>query len=115
MNFVMSAKRIRSTVSRNLKEYQRSIISAILNGKDCLVIQPTGSGKSLCFQFPPIHVNKKAVIITPTISLMHDHVTNAAEIGLNAVYLGSAQLDLMAEERAFSEEHDVQLIYVTPE
>ena len=97
------------------KKYQQLIINAILDGNDCLVIQPTGSGKSLCFQFPPIHENKKAVIITPTISLMQDHVTNANEIGLNAIYLGSAQLDTTAEERAFSEEHNVQLIYVTPE
>lgn len=60
-----------------LKEYQQLIIKAILNGKDCLVVQPTGS--DICFQFPPIHENKKAVIITPTISLMQDHVTNAFE------------------------------------
>ena len=97
------------------KKYQQSIINAILDGNDCLVIQPTESGKSLCFQFPPIHENKKAVIITPTISLMQDHVTNANKMGLSAAYLGSAQLDLTAEERVFSEEHNIQLIYVTPE
>lgn len=36
------------------RNYQKRAISAILEGRDCMVIQPTGSGKSLCFQFPPI-------------------------------------------------------------
>ena len=83
------------------KDYQKDIIDAIIKGQDCLVIEPTGSGKSLCFQFPAIHENKKAISITPTISLIQDHVRNAEDMGLNAVYLGSAQRDLTAEVRAF--------------
>ena len=45
-------------------------IDATLEGRDTLVIHPTGSGKSLCPQFPPVFQDKKAYIITPTISLM---------------------------------------------
>ncbi|MDA8002864.1 MAG: DEAD/DEAH box helicase, partial [Alphaproteobacteria bacterium] len=40
------------------RDYQRLAISAALNGKDSLIIQPTGSGKSLCYQFPShVHIN----------------------------------------------------------
>lgn len=41
-----------------------------LNGTDSLINQQTGSGKSLCYQFPPVYTQTKAVIICPTISLM---------------------------------------------
>ena len=68
------------------------VISALLSGKNCLVVHPTGSGKSLCFQFPPVFENKKAIVLTPTISLMQDQVANLDEKEIKAVYLGSAQL-----------------------
>ena len=41
-----------------------------LLGKDSIVVQPTGSGKSLCLQFPPVYQEKKGIVVTPTISLM---------------------------------------------
>ena len=56
------------------KNFQKKIIDSTLEGRDTLVIHPTGSGKSLCFQFPPVFQDKKAFIITPTISLMQDQV-----------------------------------------
>lgn len=43
----------------SFKPFQREVIDATLQGKDTLVVYSTGSGKSLCFQFPPIHENKK--------------------------------------------------------
>ena len=54
----------------------------------------------MCFQFPTAHQGKIAVVITPTISLMQDHVENCEDYGINlkAAYLGSTQLDLRAEE-----------------
>ena len=67
-----------------------------------------------CFQFPPVHQNKKAVIVTPTISLMQDQVHDLYSKGISSVYLGSAQLDKQAEESAMSLEGE-GLIFVTPE
>ena len=87
----------------SFKPFQREIISATLEGKDSLVIYLTGSGKSLCFQFPPVHENKKGIIVTPTISLMQDQVEKLNSMGIPAVYLGSAQFDKQAEVRAFQE------------
>ena len=97
------------------REYQKQAITAILDGKDCLIIQPTGSGKSLCFQFPPICQNKKSFVITPTISLMKDQVTNCRERGINAVFLGSAQPDKSLEDQALSPDSSESIILVTPE
>ena len=56
----------------HFKSFQSKIIDAVLKRKDTLVIQPTGSGKSLCFQFPAVYTKKLTLVITPTISLMQD-------------------------------------------
>lgn len=58
----------------SVKPFQRNRICADLEGQDTLVVHPTGSGKSLCFQFPSVDENKKAVVITPTISLMKNEI-----------------------------------------
>ena len=94
------------------REYQKQAIIAILDSKDCLTIQPTGSGKPLCFQFPPIYQNKKSLMITSIISLMKDQVTNCRERGINAVYLGSAQ---SLEDQALSPDSSESIIFVIPE
>ena len=54
----------------HFKEFQSRIIDAVLNKKDSLVIQPTGSGKSLCYQFPAVYTKRLTLVITPTISLI---------------------------------------------
>ena len=60
-------------------DFQKSVIDCTLSGRDSIVVQPTGSGKSLCFQCPPVYANKKVIVISPTISLVHDQVTNVSE------------------------------------
>ena len=70
---------------------------------------------NLCFQFPPVFEDKKAIVVTPTVSLMQDQVTNLEEKGIKAVYLGSAQLDVSVEDHALSPGSDVSLVFVTPE
>ena len=99
----------------SFKPFQKTIVNAALDGKDTLVIQPTGSGKSLCFQFLPVYLNKKAIIVTPTISLMQDQVYKLNSIGIPSVYLGSAQLDKQVESRALKPDSNEHLIFVTPE
>ena len=54
------------------KDWQLRAIKALVGGQDALVVQPTGSGKSLCYQFPAIWLKKTTVVLTPTISLMDD-------------------------------------------
>ena len=99
----------------SFKPFQKTIITAALEGRDTLVIQPTGSGKSLCFQFIPVYLKKKAIIVTPTISLMQDQVHKLNSIGISSVLLGSAQLDKQVEVHALKPGSREHLIFVTPE
>ena len=99
----------------SFKSFQRKIIDATLAGEDTLVLYPTGSGKSLCYQFPPVYLNKKAIIVTPTISLMQDQVAKLHSLGLKAVYLGSAQYDKELERVSLEPNSDDVIIFVTPE
>ena len=48
------------------KPFQKKVINSILSQQYCLVIQPTGSGKSICFQFPAVYKNKMAIVVAPT-------------------------------------------------
>ncbi|GFZ20020.1 RECQ helicase L2 [Actinidia rufa] len=69
------------------RPYQKEIIENILQGKDCLVVMATGSGKSLCYQVPPLVVNKTAVVISPLLSLMQDQVMALRQRGIKADHL----------------------------
>jgi hypothetical protein len=60
------------------RPFQRGIVEAVLGGRDCLTVMATGSGKSLCYQLPPLISGKPAIIISPLISLMQDQVSSKA-------------------------------------
>ena len=95
------------------KDWQLHVIRATLEGKNTLVVQPTGAGKSLCFQFPATVTKKMTIVITPTISLMIDQVQNLRSRGLTATYLGSAQKDTTMEVKV--SEGSFNIVYCTPE
>ena len=77
----------------HLKDWQMKAIQATIEGRNTVIIQPTGSGKSLCFQLSPLISGRTTVVITPTISLMQDQTASLQEKGLQASYLGSTQKD----------------------
>ena len=58
---------------------------------------------------------QKAVVITPTISLMQDQVCNLRQKGIKSTYLGPAQLDKEAESNVLDPNSDISVIFVTPE
>ena len=97
------------------KDYQKQAIDAALKKQDVLVIQPTGKGKSLCFQFPPVYEQKKALVITPTISLMRDQTEQLNAYGLKVVYLGASKRYTQPSQNAVSPSSDINLIFATPE
>ena len=71
-------------------DFQELVIDNALAGRDSIIVQPTCSGKSLCFQFPPVYTNKKAIVVSPTISMMYDQVTNLLGKKIKSTFLGSA-------------------------
>ncbi|KAL3358829.1 hypothetical protein AABB24_015761 [Solanum stoloniferum] len=95
------------------RPYQKEIIEKILDGKDCLVIMATGSGKSLCYQVPPLITGKAAVVISPLISLMQDQVMALKHRGIKADYLSSAQTGRGVQSNAELGHYDI--LYMTPE
>ena len=54
----------------SFKDWQLTVIKATVDGKNSLIVQPTGSGKSLCFQFPGVVTGKITVVLMPTVSLI---------------------------------------------
>ena len=94
------------------RDFQKESIDAVLNKKNCLVIQSTGNGKSLCYQFPAIYTGNTTLVITPTISLMHDQTRELKSKGIDAIFLGSAQTDPNADKRAFDKQNPASVIFV---
>ncbi|MFM8415075.1 MAG: DEAD/DEAH box helicase, partial [Planctomycetota bacterium] len=57
-----------------LRPLQAEAIAAALAGRDSLVVMPTGGGKSLCYQLPPLVGDTTDVVISPLVALMKDQV-----------------------------------------
>ncbi|MBI5881723.1 MAG: RecQ family ATP-dependent DNA helicase [Elusimicrobia bacterium] len=68
---------------------QREAVQAALSGRDCLVVLPTGGGKSLCYQFPAAMGRGLVLVVSPLIALMDDQVDSARRLGLAADALHS--------------------------
>ena len=73
----------------NLQEFQKEAAKAAIFGKDCIVVQPTGSGKSICYQLIALLSKKLAIVFTPTVALMYDQVQQLRSRGITAVVLDS--------------------------
>jgi len=73
------------------KKFQLEAIEAILCGKDVIVVQPTGSGKSLCYVAPALlNPGKITLIIEPVTAVITDQVKSLQSKGIDAVALGSS-------------------------
>src|SRR5262245_2665238 len=68
---------------------QRKIIDAVLAGRDCIGVMPTGAGKSLTFQVPAKLLGGTVLVLSPLISLMKDQVDALERFGFRAAVLNS--------------------------
>lgn len=95
---------------------QAAIIEHVVSGNDCLVVMPTGGGKSICYQIPAMMRPGVGVVISPLISLMRDQVQALKRLGINAECLNSslASGEARAIKRAVYA-GELQLLYVAPE
>lgn len=98
---------------------QQKIIKALLKGKDCFVIMPTGGGKSLCYQLPALMLDGTAIIISPLIALMKNQVDAIRNFGTEmgiAHFLNSsltkAEIKTVREDLVSGK---TKLLYVAPE
>ncbi|HZN35889.1 MAG TPA: ATP-dependent DNA helicase RecQ, partial [Pirellulaceae bacterium] len=95
---------------------QRDVIAAVLAGRDCLCIMPTGGGKSLCYQLPAVAREGLTLVVSPLIALMKDQVDGLTRLGIAATYINSSlapaeafqRIDQMAAGR-------YDLVYIAPE
>ena len=95
---------------------QEEILAAVLNGKDVLAVMPTGSGKSLCFQLPPIVREGLTLVVSPLIALMRDQVAQLRELGIEAGSLNSSTE--VEDRRRIAQgirERKLRLLYIAPE
>ena len=65
----------------SFKPGQRQIIDHLLSKTHVLAVMPTGSGKSLCYQIPPLVLNERAVVVSPLMALMDDQVASLQDLG----------------------------------
>ncbi|WNN48458.1 ATP-dependent DNA helicase RecQ [Siccibacter colletis] len=95
---------------------QETIINTVLGGRDCLVVMPTGGGKSLCYQIPALVNDGLTVVVSPLISLMKDQVDQLLANGVAAACLNSTQSrDQQLEVLAGCRTGQVRLLYIAPE
>ena len=72
------------------REGQEAVIKCILAGQSALAIFPTGSGKSLCYQLPALHLEGLTVVVSPLIALMKDQIDFLKSHGVAAARLDSS-------------------------
>ncbi len=95
---------------------QQAIVQQVIDGRDALVLMPTGGGKSLCYQIPSLVREGTGIVVSPLIALMQDQVDALTELGVRAAFLNSTQDWRVARdvEQAFLA-GELDLLYVAPE
>src|SRR3954469_9184963 len=95
---------------------QERAMRAVLDGRDSVVVLPTGGGKSLCYQAPAVLRGETTVVVSPLIALMKDPVDGLQACGVPAIQIDSSQ---SPEERSANEmdiiQNAVRLLFVSPE
>lgn len=97
---------------------QLEAIEAVLSGRDCFCLMPTGGGKSICYQIPALAKTGIVLVVSPLIALMENQVMALKEKGVAAEYLSSSQTPQVRNKingELESGNPGMRLLYVTPE
>jgi ATP-dependent DNA helicase RecQ len=116
-----SIEQLKNTVQKHwgfptFRPLQERAMRAVLDGRDSLVVLPTGGGKSLCYQAPAVLRGDTTVVVSPLISLMKDQVDSLRACGISAAQIDSS---LTFEHRGANElalrRGEIRLLFVAPE
>jgi ATP-dependent DNA helicase RecQ len=95
---------------------QEDIVRHVTDGGNCLVLMPTGGGKSMCYQLPSLLRRGCGIVVSPLIALMRDQVAGLLEAGVKAAVLNSTlSFDEAATVEARLVAGDLDLLYIAPE
>ena len=95
---------------------QLEIIRAVMAGRDCLAVMPTGAGKSVTYQIPARLLGGVTLVVSPLISLMKDQVDAMGEIGIRATYLNSSLEGAERSRRSAQlRAGEFEMLYAAPE
>jgi ATP-dependent DNA helicase RecQ len=96
---------------------QAEVVAAALADRDALVVMPTGSGKSVCYQLPALMRDDLTLVVSPLVSLMQDQVSAVRAVAPGKVELVNAQRGGAANAEALSRvaAGETRLLYVAPE
>ena len=95
---------------------QKQVIEELMQGRDCLVLMPTGGGKSLCYQLPATLMPGLTVVVSPLIALMKDQVDGLTRQGIGAAFINSS-LDQQTINQTMQKigAGEIKILYVAPE
>jgi len=100
----------------SFRPYQKKVCESVITGNDLLLVMPTGSGKSLCYQLPGIALGGTTLVISPLIALMEDQTASLKKYGLNAERIHSGRTRLQSREvsRRYLD-GDLDFLFIAPE
>ncbi len=95
---------------------QETVIEAVLEGRDCIALMPTGAGKSLTYQIPARMMDGAVLVISPLISLMKDQVDGLLEVGFQAAEINSSlEFEERRERLAQLRRGELEVVFLAPE
>lgn len=95
---------------------QEDIINNLLQGRDSLVLMPTGGGKSMCYQLPAVLLPGVTIVVSPLIALMKDQVDSLTRQGIAAAFINSSlEREVIDDIFLRLGRGEIKLLYVAPE
>ena len=94
---------------------QREAVVAALEGRDSLIVMPTGGGKSLCYQLPGLATEDLTIVVSPLIALMRDQWEKLRRLGQPVTMITSGMSDEVAWEALDAVRRNARIVYCAPE